>query len=86
MFFVVVVVCSKFWCRNRPGDEMKDGYNSLVSALVMTAETEGELVLTILNLVVHIISREATGMSLQRYMWTVCNAKLHTVKPLIKTF
>ncbi len=33
---------SKFWCRNRPGDEMKDGYNSLVSALITSADAEGD--------------------------------------------
>ena len=58
--------CSKFWCRNRPGDEMKDGYNSLVSALVMTAETEGEMVLSTLNLLLYITLLKATRMSPQR--------------------
>lgn len=26
--------CSKFWCRNRPGDEMKDKYNMAANPLV----------------------------------------------------
>ena len=44
--FQFVSICSKFWCRNRPGDEMKDGYNSLVSALVLGEdETDGIILL-----------------------------------------
>ena len=35
--FAYVCECSKFWCRNRPGDEM-DKYNSSVQNLVISEE------------------------------------------------
>lgn len=41
---VLLYVCgmfslySKFWCRNRPGDEMKDKYNSFVNPLLLSEE------------------------------------------------
>ena len=38
-FVFLCVQCSKFWCRNRPGDEMKDKYNnSFISAMTMSEE------------------------------------------------
>ena len=42
----VLVSCSsdhtsKFWCRNRPGEEMRDRYNT-ASALITEEAVEGE--------------------------------------------
>ena len=37
---LLVRSCSKFWCRNRPGDEMKDKYNSHSHPLVLGEEMD----------------------------------------------
>lgn len=43
----IILFCSKFWCRNRPGDEM-DKYNCGVNALVMREEdSEGKSVIEV---------------------------------------
>ena len=36
---------SKFWCRNRPGEEMRDRYNT-ASALIMEDTVEGKRAMT----------------------------------------